>query len=316
MAKKKFYLSAPQDDFGFLESLKKTHGELLRKIPTREELTELTRKEGIDIATGVFYLSLFSDPANGAWIQKIEDQPVEKFTGTARGKVLIVPAMFYEEYPEVGGNGPQILEIARACGFKAEVIPTKSPGPLHRNVEIIYETIKSDPEGEIWLASMSRGGLEVRLVLEKYGADFPFHKMKGWINACGFPSGSSLVDINVSTWFGWFRWWVIGKVVGCDIKHLVKMGENDYRGRSFPEVPPSFKVINIVPFARPWHVQMSLTGRFKTLAPLGPNDGIATTRSSMIGQYPTYPMWATDHFFRNEKVVPLLYKLFGVLRET
>jgi hypothetical protein len=316
MAKKKFYLSAPQDDVGFLANLKKSHAEEIRKIPSRERLIEITRSEGIDIATGIFYLSLFEDPMNAVWIKKMEAQPVAAATvNEKRGKVFVIPAMFYKEFPEVGGHGPHITEIARQCGFDAELLETCSPGPLHKNVEIIYEAIGKDPSDRIWLVSLSRGGLEVRLAIEKYGKDFPFHKVKGWINTCGFPTGSTLTDINLETWQGRIRWWVIGKIMKCDVKFLEQMGEKAHAHKPFPQIPASLKVINVIPFARQWHVQMSLIGRFKTLTRYGPNDGITTTRSSLIDGYPTYPLWAADHFFRNDKVVPLLYRLFHAIGE-
>src|SRR5690606_33053706 len=83
--------------------------------------------------------------------------------------------------------------IAQACGFRTVTTPLLSKGSLSRNAALLAEALAGQP-GPVVLLSLSVGGGEVRLLLDRWAGDRLLDKLAGWVNVCGLVRGSPLAD--------------------------------------------------------------------------------------------------------------------------
>ena len=98
-------------------------------------LAEITRQHGVDFATALFFDRVRRVPRNHAFARTLEAGHARQPVG-ARGKVLIVPALFYRRRPTRGGDGAVVRQVAERAGLDVEVVPVESGGSARRNAAI------------------------------------------------------------------------------------------------------------------------------------------------------------------------------------
>ena len=92
------------------------------RIPKARELTELTQSQDVDMATMTFYQAVRSAECNRNFVDAVDQQSIGQST-EKRITLLILPALFYQEHPEVGGDGAHVASVAGACGIDANALP-------------------------------------------------------------------------------------------------------------------------------------------------------------------------------------------------
>ncbi|HXF60568.1 MAG TPA: hypothetical protein VNK95_03055, partial [Caldilineaceae bacterium] len=162
-------------------------------VPDRTALQALTGQVGIDLATAIFYQALLASPQHGPFVCAVDRLPAAPWAGEAGATLLIAPALYYRELPQYGGDGAAIGAIAQACGFRTVTAPLLSKGSLSRNAALLAEALAGQA-GPVILLSLSVGGGEVRLLLDRWAADPLLDKLAGWINVCGLVRGVPLAD--------------------------------------------------------------------------------------------------------------------------
>jgi hypothetical protein len=159
---------------------------------TATVLAEVTQKHGVDIATALWYDRVRSAEPHRAFIEAVEALDVEAAPLPTPARLLLAPAAFWREYPQFGADGAAVLAVARALGMDAEMIRTPSTGSVSENARVIREAMEKEADGSVILASLSKGGADVRVALEQDPA--LARKVRAWINVCGILHGSPLVD--------------------------------------------------------------------------------------------------------------------------
>ena len=76
---------------------------------------------------------------------------------------------------------------ARGLGIDAEMIRTPSTGSVSENARAIREALAKEADGSVVLASLSKGGADVRMALEQDPA--LTRKVREWIKVCGILHG-------------------------------------------------------------------------------------------------------------------------------
>lgn len=283
-------------------------------VPDSAYLRELSREQDTDFATAVFYQALRASDAQGDFIRAVEAQAVAPREAPEVGvKLFIIPAMFYQEHPEVGGDGAHIAEVARACGIDAQVIPTQSKHGIAANVPLIRDTLAAETSARIWLMSLSKGSAELRYVFAHHADAIPMARIEAWFNVGGLPNGCHLVDLMLASAMRRLRTRALCSVMGVDFPSFEEFGTQNPEWRRPLSLPDTLRVVNVVGAPLAGHVQKALQARYSRLKHLGPNDGMVVLAEALWLPGAVYPVWGADHFLRGAPISPLLYRLFGYL---
>ncbi len=306
----RIYISAPIDEVQLARKAQTHVDEFGGRIPTATELTELTQSQGVDMATMAFYEAVRAAEHNRDFVDAVDQQPVGQSTDK-RITLLILPALFYQEHPEVGGDGAQVASVARACGIDAHVVPTVSRGGIDDDIPIICKALQDVKEGEIWLMTLSKGATAWRCLLQQHRDEIPLDRITTWFNVGGLPKGCQFVDLMVRSRIRRARTRAFCGVIRMDYKSFCEFGTANARLQETQHMPDHLRVINVVGAPLTSHVEKSMQTRFLMLKHLGPNDGMVLLPDALWLPGDVYPVLGADHFFRGSQISSLLYRLFS-----
>lgn len=319
----KAYVAPMQDEVGLLSRAADESGRFGGEVPSREMLQLLTKSEGIDLATAIYYQAILASPIHGPFVHAVDAEsaaplPLTSFA-QSRYRLLIVPALYYQELPQYGGDGQAIAQIAQACGFEVTVAPLLSKGSLSDNATILWDTIcrlVDEGEGkELLLLSLSVGGSEVRVMFAEHLHDLQMEKVVGWINVCGLVRGLPLAAQLLGNPLRRLHTKTICKVIGLDFALVRELDPAHAFWQGQITLPESLRVANLVGVPLHSHVQQrSLFKRYGWMQSLGPNDGMSLLSDLVVEPGVIYPLWGADHYFRTPQVSPLFYRLFRYIR--
>ena len=309
------YGARPTDEVQLAREAAPHVAQLRGALPTTQALQALTARYGIDIATMVFYRAVLASPEHGEFVQAVDAREVGGRLNSAGVTLVIVPALFYREHPEVGGGGEHIAEIASACGIDAHIAPTLSRGSVADNAAILKDLL-AEIEGEtLWLLSLSKGAAEVRWLFQRHSQSTNLDRVRVWLNVCGLPNGCQIVDHMLGDPVRRLKTRALCTVTGVDYEGLRELTSSYWRDAPRFDLPSGLQVVNVIGAPLLSHVQRHLLSRYKRLEHLGPNDGMVLLREALNPFGHVYPVWGADHFFRTPAVSPLLYRLFDYLLE-
>jgi hypothetical protein len=292
-------------------------------VPTGEMLQTLTREKGIDLATAIYYQSILASATSGPFIRAVDAEKAAPLTAPmfapSRVHLLIVPALYYQELPQYGGDGRAIATIAEACGLAVTVAPLLSKGSLSDNAAILWQTLcalQGRAEiNEIVMLSLSVGGSETRIMLSEHAGSPQLARVVGWINVCGLVQGIPLVRQLLHNPLRRLHARTVCKVIGVDFALVRELDPAHAYWQETPCLPPQLRVANLIGVPLHSHVQQrSLFKRYGWMQALGPNDGMSFLSDLVVEHGPIYPLWGADHYFRTPQVSSLLYKLFRYVR--
>jgi hypothetical protein len=309
------YGDAPVDEIALAERVEPHVRALRGAVPDVAVLRAVTDEHGLDFATMLYYRAVHESPEHGEFVRRLDARPAAPVPRPVDTTLLVVPAMFHRERPDLGGDGRLVTAVARACGYRVEVVPTESRGSLSTNAAIIRRAIREHPAPSLWLFSLSKGGGEVRVALQEDRSREALGRVRGWINASGIVRGSHFIDQMLASPGRRLRARAFCLALGTSYAGMRELQTtHEYWSRPFEMAPGAF-VINLVGVPLGCHVQRGLVGRYRRLGALGPNDGFVLLPQTVIAPGPIYPIWGSDHLFRSPLVSPLLYRLFGFLQD-
>ena len=165
---------------------------------TAEVLQEITAKCGIDFATALLYDRAIHSKDHGPAITRLDElrqcqrssQPAEPPQAT----FVVVPGAFYQEFPATGADGRILNEQAEKQGYRTATIPVTSTGTVSGNAKMICHWLDGQPDEKIILASVSKGGSDVKFALSIENAAHTFRNVVAWINVGGILDGSPMVN--------------------------------------------------------------------------------------------------------------------------
>jgi len=168
----------------------------LAALPSFEELGEISGEDGVDAATTLLYDAVLDSPHHRWFIKKVQSlsQETNPCPPPADVELAIVPGAFYRENPRSGADGHVVHEQAERLGWRTHLIPIDSTGSLHENAETICQWLSGHRQSRMVLASLSKGGPDVKMALAQSGAERAFESVVAWINLCGLLHGTPLAD--------------------------------------------------------------------------------------------------------------------------
>jgi hypothetical protein len=272
-------------------------------------LAQVTREHGVDFATALWYDRVRSAESHRAFIEAVEALDADAVLPPTFARLLLAPAAFWREYPQFGADGAAVLAVARALGIDAEMIRTPSTGSVSENAHVIRQALAKEADGSVILASLSKGGADVRVALEQDPA--LTRKVRAWINVCGILHGSPLVDEMLDgPWWrrlairAFLARWRAGFGLIRELRH----------GPGAPlfaraTAPAGVYVVNVVACPLSTHTAGAITKRHRTLGSIGPNDGSTLLHDAIVDGGVIYPVWGADHYFRTPAAPVLIRRI-------
>ena len=275
---------------------------------TSQQLKEVVRAEGQDLATALLYEKILRAPANAAFSHQVAQQKTK--IEMRPDLVGVVPGAFYREHRNTGADGTRALAIARDLGCQAELIPVESFGGLEENAKVILDWLESHPGRRITLISLSKGGSDIKYALKSSRAAASFVNVNQWVSFSGLVQGTPLVE--------WLRrrplrWWGFRLILwwqghGRRAVEQLRHGPGTLLA-DWPVLPAHLRVVHVygIPLSRhlahPWAPRT-----YQRLAALGPNDGGGILIEDLMGLPGVVcPIWGADHYLDPSwDVMPLL----------
>jgi hypothetical protein len=256
----------------------------------------------VDAATERLYYNLLQSRVHGPVIARLNAlrNSHPPCFGRLNATLAIAPGAFYREFPQAGADGRLLTQEAARLGCPTEVIPTASTGGLDENARTICRWLAARPDERIILASVSKGGSDVKMATARPEAGDAFRRVVAWINVSGILSGTPLVNwlMEHKLHLAFFRalcWW---RGYRFDVVRDLRHGRGSLLDIEL-RLPPHMKLVNLVGFPLEGDTINRLSRKcHQRLAPLGPNDGAILL--SEVGRLPgvTYPVWRADHYLR------------------
>ncbi|HEV7783732.1 MAG TPA: hypothetical protein VGQ28_00260 [Thermoanaerobaculia bacterium] len=293
-------------------------------LPSAGELRDFAAREGIDAATTFLYRSLLVSPFHGPFIRRIEETCKRPVSAVWRSDAIlaVVPGAFYRENPRSGADGHVLREQAEALGCPTDLVPLASAGSVKENARILCDWLARQPARPVILASLSKGGADVKMALTRPDAERAFGNVTAWISLCGILDGTPMAE-----------WLLSPKNPGAVLSRLYYR----LRGRStsfLPDLrhgpgqtldfelrlPAHVRLISVVGFPLREHLDRGIARRcHRRLTPLGPNDGGLVLADVCALPGLVYPIWGADHYLQpksgvNELVAAILQDLDESLR--
>ena len=284
---------------------------------TASRLAKISHDCGVDAATTLFYRCICRSSPHAEFIERLHAiDPRAAATSPPKGEILVAPGAFYQEHPRYGADGRAIHAVAHQRGISSRTLPARSTGSVSCNAEIIAEELARAPDRSILLVSLSKGGADVRIALERHPGIA--RKIRCWINIGGLLRGTPISDSLLGT-----RWWQ----ARCPLRlsrldpraHPEFVRELSASPDSLLGSPiriPQLPVINVLAFPLRQHLPGNSAVRHQRMAPFGPNDGFTLLRDAIIDHGFIYPIWSADHFLRTPELPRILHRLLAFTEQT
>jgi hypothetical protein len=287
-------------------------------LSTAGNIQEIAAREGIDAATTQLFQSVVESPQHGPFIRRVDEicQRIEPSRWKSEAPLIIVPGAFYRENPRSGADGYILREQAERLGCPTGIIPIASRGPLKQNARIICDWLLEHRGRPVILASLSKGGADVKMALAEPDATEAFKNVAAWVNLCGILSGTPmaewLLSRNPAALLNRLYYTLRGQGLGF----LRDLGYGAGRPLDFElQLPPHMTMVTIAGFPLREHLTTALARRcHRRLTHLGPNDGSLILSDVCALPGLLYPIWGADHYLRpqtdvNQLVLAVLQHL-------
>ena len=274
---------------------------------TRDVLQKITvETKDVDKAASLFYERSLRDRNNIEMLEFIgvkEKELAKRVPDYTGEKVLLalVPGMFWMDNPEVGAAGEQLRELADQMGMTSSIVPVEQTGTVEKNGKDICEFLQQQTDVKsIIVASISKGGGDMKKALQYCGNTPAFRKVRAWFNIAGITAGSQLVNgINDTIAYkAEARAYFCFKGYNWDGMMYMRAA-NDAPLEFEVSVPKHMMVVNVIAVPLFRYVSSRAKPYYQYMIKYGPNDGITLLADSYVPGGSTYISFRNDHYFRN-----------------
>lgn len=280
-------------------------------VPDAGALQRLTAEHGIEVSTMTLRECLRAAP-EGALHRRLSGRPPALAPRHRPPTLVVVPTMFFREHPELGGDGALIAQVAERIGLPTLRAPVRSLGSVEENAARLLDAF-SKVDGPFWVATLSKGGLEMKVALRAAGREL-LTRLRGWVNISGALGGSRIVDHALRPPLRRLFWRGFLRARGGTGRALSDLAWNGPFAREPVRMPDHVEVVNVVGLPLPCHLGAATLETFRRLAPHGPNDGFVSYSDAVLPGA-VWPVWGADHYLRTPQLTRVLYALVGHVAE-
>lgn len=261
----------------------------------------------LDAAARELFMHTLARPGNRELRDAIERPGIERVphAGVRDGALIVlVPGIFYVDYPHTGADGAVLHRVAAALGLPFATIPVDGTAGLDPAADEINAWLQgSDGAEPIVLFSLSKGSAEVRHALTKPEAREAFRDVIAWISVSGLPFGTPSFEIFLRNPLRRAFMRTLCKIKGWRLDRVRDLLR--HRPAAPLVLPEHLALIQVAAFP----AQADLRDRRsrwlqRELAPLGPNDGFAVLAELVALPGRFYPIWGADHYLRGIDDLP------------
>lgn len=310
--KRELFLSAVGDRISLSRQASELSQQYRDQLPTTAELKSIAEQYDLNTATLVLEQSLRRNDLHGSFIRQVEQSALTTSIIHKPPRLLIVPGLYYKEHPALGGDAELICQIARQFGIDAKLVPTKSLGSIEENSDILHRYLKANGSNPFWLASISRGGAEIKWLLYKRTTASYHKNFQGWVSVNGIVRGTRVFDkVQESIVMRWvFRLMArlnrIDPLLVDELHHSRDQWANTL-------LPENTQYINVISLPMNWDVTAPVQSRYRQLSRYGPNDGAVILGDYLSEPGVCFPVVGADHLMRQSNLCTIFYQLINHL---
>jgi hypothetical protein len=259
--------------------------------------------DALDDATRELYAHLRAEERNRALTEAMESSELPSVADVRGLRMVLVPGIFYEDYPETGADGATLRRVAEQLGMPFDIIPLKGTEGLDVAADSIKEWLLRLPtDSRVLLFTLSKGSAEVRQALARDVAA-AFRCVQAWVSISGSPFGSPQFELVLKrplprvffTVFFWFKRWSMR-----GLRDVLR-----YRPSAPFLLPAHVQFVQIAACPLQAHLRDRRSKRFrKRIAAYGPNDGFSVLRDLVVLPGSFYAVWGADHYLRGAFDLP------------
>ncbi len=288
-------------DRPILDRARQMYRDQLAETITGSIVRDLNSRYGTDLATAVLYAHFESKLLSFDAQTFREDSAVDPRKPLL---VAVVPGAFYQEHPEIGADGRDLIQLSQREGWQCERVETESLGTLRHNAAIIQEYLRRKVRSHrVILVSLSKGTLDAATARSLDPRLFA--ELFGWVSVSGVPRGTQMADWLLDRWrlrpiFGLMLWYH-----GADKQAVRDLRHGATQALDMPTAQMRYPMIHVSSFplrrhlscwrARLWH------RRFRSE---GPNDSVVMLEDLLHLPGIVIPVWGADHYLQGEWNVP------------
>ncbi len=294
--------------------MRKTAVELL-SATTHDEfnpatLRRWTADHGCGMATCLAYEHLHRIGANASFLERFSRLPATAKCDGERFHVLIVPTMYYQEHPELGGDGRLVQEIAKKFGIECTVLEIGSLESISENATQLWNLFASCEHERIVLFSLSKGTADMKRMVLTENCEQLLGRIRGWVNISGMPAGTALTGAGRRTPVNnvFLKTWV--RLRGGAATLLDELDDQHPYSTAELSIPEHIEVINIFGLPLQCHCRRPVDKTHAWLADYGPNDGYVLMEKSLLTPGLVVPIWGADHYLRVPEFCQNIYRVF------
>jgi hypothetical protein len=171
---------------------------------------------------------------------------------------------------------------------------------LKQNARIICDWLLEHQEQPVILASLSKGGADVKMALAELDGADAFKNVAAWVNLCGILNGTPMAEWLLSRNPAALLNRLYYALRGQGLGFLRDLGYGPGRPLDFElQLPQHVRMITIAGFPLREHLTTALARRcHRRLTHLGPNDGSLILSDVCALPGLLYPIWGADHYLR------------------
>ncbi|MEW6777368.1 MAG: hypothetical protein AB1405_13820 [Bdellovibrionota bacterium] len=294
------YLQGRKSDALLHERMDRLTEKFAGRLPSSEELREISREFSIDFATLFFADRVFSEDANQQ-VRRIYEEELAKAGAKAEGphplRTIFVPGWLYVSHPENGGDLARQRVTLKSEGVETLLLEIDETGTVEENAAAVAAAVRQ-AQKDVVLVSASKAGTEVALALGSLLRPEETKPVKAWLNVGGILKGSPLadgvMDSLIKRWgvrtFFWWKNWKWKSLVSMETKRRTEALQNI-------RIPENVLVLNLL--GCPLQKTLSEMGRdgYETMKELGPNDGLLLLGDAILPGTLTIAEVGMDHYF-------------------
>ena len=310
--KPRYFLAAVGDTVGIQAKARTLAVQYTNELPDHLRLKRVSEQFGVNIATLVQYECLLNHAQHGQFIKEVDAANTNPVEASNLPELFIVPGLFYQQHSSLGADAKLLVEIAKRFNIKCTLVPTKSRGGIAQNSEIIQQFLQANAAKPYWLAAVSRGGAEVKWMLNNYPEAGHLQHLCGWVNLNGIVNGSRVMESAESSppWRMFYR--TVARLSGVN-PVLVDELQPAVEAWSKTQLPEHASYVNLISMPLNWDVCAPVQSRYKKLVQYGPNDGTVLLCDYWREPGLCYPVLGVDHLMRSTNLSRIFYQLINRL---
>jgi len=232
--------------------------------------------------------------------------------------IVLVPGIFYKDYPHTGADGAILKSVAASMSIPVVTIPVDGSEGFERAAELLNAGLLDAARSatSIILVSLSKGSAEVRHALTKPEAKQAFQRVVAWISVSGLPLGTPSFENALRNPLRRVLIKGLCAVKGWKLDTLRDLLR--HRPDALMPLPAHVMFVQVAAFPLAAHLSDGRSRRLqRQLTQFGPNDGFALLEELAALPGHMYPVWGADHYLHGIDDLPArIGGLISVLLES